>query len=99
MATYQKHVEADRRLVILRLLSEAHGFDLNSSIIQDALAEFGHRPSRDLLHTELLWLQEQGLLITREVTSVLVAELTQRGEDVAKGRASVPGVKRPAPSQ
>lgn len=96
---FEQHIQEDRRLVILRLLSEAQGYDLNSSILQTALANFGHRPSRDQLHTELTWLAEQGLVKTHQVHSVLVATLTSRGEDVANGLARVPGVKRPGPGE
>lgn len=95
--SYHRHLQEDRRLVILRLLLEANGHDLNSSILQSALADFGHNPSRDLLHSELAWLEEQALIKTHRVTSVLVARLTKRGADVARGRAVVPGVKRPGP--
>lgn len=97
--TYQQLVEANRRLVILRLLSEAQGFDLNNSILQGALAEVSHCISQELLHAELMWLEERGLLTVREVANVLVAKLTQRGEDVAKGRTIVPGIERPALGQ
>jgi len=96
---YQKLLQEDCRLVILRLLAEATGYDLNSSIIQAGLAEFSHRLSRDKLHGELAWLEEQGLVNTREVRSVVVAELTARGADVASGAATVPGVKKPRPGE
>lgn len=95
--SFETHIQEDRRLVILRLLAEAQGYDLNSSILQTALTSFGHRPSRDQLHTELAWLAEQGLIKTHQVHSVLVATLTSRGADVAKGLATVPGVKKPGP--
>ncbi len=85
--------------MILRLLSEAGGYDLNSSVLQSALSTFGHRPSRDQLHTELHWLAEQGLVTVSQVHSILVAKLTSRGADVAQGLAHVPGVKRPGPGE
>lgn len=97
MSGFKQHVLEHQRLVTLRLLSEATGYDLNSSILQDALESFGIRPSRDQLHTDLTWLEEQGLITTHRVGSVMVAKLTARGADVAAGRAHVPGVKRPGP--
>ena len=96
---FKTHIQEDQRLVILRLLLEAQGYDLNSAIIQMALAEFGHRPSRDQLHTELAWLEEQGLILCSQTASVKVAKLTTRGADVADGRAVVPGVKKPSPGE
>ena len=96
---FKTHIQEDQRLIILRLLNEAQGYDLNSAIIQSALAEFGHRPSRDQLHTELAWLDEQGLVHCSKKASVQVAKLTTRGADVAEGRAVVPGVKKPSPGE
>jgi len=97
--SFKKHLQEDRRLVILRLLNEANGHDLNSSILHAALNDFGHQPSRDLLHADIAWLEEQGLITSRSITSVVVVKLTKRGVDVALGRATVPGIKRPGPEE
>lgn len=93
---------ADRRLCILRFLLEDRDYSLNESLLQDALEMLGHAVSRDAVRAEVAWLAEQGLVTTREAgvgggRSVTVATLTERGADVAKGRAQVPGVKRPSP--
>ncbi|HVJ53466.1 MAG TPA: ArsR family transcriptional regulator [Aliidongia sp.] len=94
-------LQADRRLVILRLLAQSPGSAANSSIIATGLAELGHRISRDLVATELAWLAEQRLVTTETVEagmkSIVVATLTERGLDVQDGRVTVPGVKRPTP--
>ena len=90
-------VAEDQRLRILQLLDQAAGYDLNIRILGDALAALGHRPSQDKLRSELAWLEEQGLVTTHTVGSIVVATATARGLDVAQGRARVPGVKRPAP--
>ena len=97
MNDYSKMMEADRRLVVLRILAEVPGYELNSSVLQLALQGFGHNVSRDLIHTDIAWLSEQGLVSHREIASVQVAMLTARGLDVSQGRATVPGVKRPGP--
>ena len=85
----------DRRLVILRLLAEDLDHKLNTSVLQDALDLIGHGCSRDCVETECAWLEEQGLVIVEPVGHVKVIRLTGRGQDVAEGRATVPGVKRP----
>ena len=95
--SYRDAVAADMRLVILRILAAAPAYESNSSVLVIALDEFGHRTSRDVVHTELAWLAEQGLVETRTTATVVVAQLTPRGLEVAEGRASVPGVKRPSP--
>ena len=87
----------DQRLVILRSLVEA-GYDANESILDDCLALYGHKISRDLVRTHLNWLEEQGLVkIERLSNGFMIASITQRGVDVANGEAVVDGVKRPAP--
>lgn len=85
----------DQRLVILRLLSELAGYRANSSVLASALEGYGHAMTRDQVKTELRWLEEQGLVSVEDMEPVLVVTLLERGEDVAKGRATVPGVKRP----
>lgn len=94
---FKKFEEEDRRLVILRSLAEDQDYTVNSSILQQALEVWGHKVSRDRLHSDIAWLNEQGLLTYEEVSSVYVAKITQRGLDVSQGTAAVPGVKRPGP--
>lgn len=90
--------EADQRLVILRALSETQGYSANDSILHDVLNNFGHSLSRDAVRTHIRWLEEQGLLAVSKIGDrTLVASITERGVDVANGRARVDGVKRPAP--
>lgn len=96
--SYADVVEADRKLLILRLLSEAAGYRLNSSVLATALGEWGHRVSADQARTYIAWLAEQGLITAETVSDrVLVATITDRGLDVASGAALVPGVARPRP--
>lgn len=97
MSTYRELVDADRRLVTLRILEQAPAYECNSSVLQMALEEYGHSVSRDLLHNDLAWLAEQGLVVERGILTVKIATLTARGADVAKGRTTVPGVKKPGP--
>ena len=98
MSAFAKHVSEDLRLRVLQLLDKAEGYDLNIRILGAALEEIGHRQSLDKLRAELAWLEEQGLVVTRTVGSIVVATATARGLDVANGRARVPGVKRPDPA-
>lgn len=87
----------DQRLVMLRSLADA-GYDANESILSDCLDLYGHDISRDLVRNHLNWLDEQGLItVERLRDGYMVASITQRGLDVAQGRAFVDGVKRPRP--
>ena len=92
---YAQTLTEDRRLVILRVLSEMPTYKANSSIIYTLLSNWGHSPSRDQVKSDLRWLEEQQLVQVEEVGTVFLATLTERGQDVSAGRALVPGVKRP----
>jgi hypothetical protein len=87
----------DIRLVILRALEQDLGYSHNESIIHSVVERFGHKCSRDVIRTQLCWLREQGLVTIEDVAGYMVATITLRGADVACGRATVPGVKRPNP--
>lgn len=90
--------QEDRRLCILIILLQVNGFAVNEVMMREVLSKaYGHLVGRDLLHTELAWLQEQGLLSVDEIAGTQLAKLTGRGADVANGAAIVPGVKRPEP--
>lgn len=89
----------DQRLRILEVLAQDGAYSHNETVIHRALAALGHQVSADALHTQLAWLAEQGLVTTEEVGTLLVATLTRRGDDVANGRAKVPGVARPRPGR
>ncbi|ODS10938.1 hypothetical protein [Vibrio scophthalmi] len=87
----------DRRLVILRVLSESAGYTASDSNLDDSLDSWGHTVSRDVVIGEMYWLAEQQLITLREMGSTQIATITQRGLDVASGQAIHPGVKRPRP--
>ncbi|HCQ7476717.1 MULTISPECIES: VpaChn25_0724 family phage protein [Enterobacteriaceae] len=93
--SFSDYLRTDMRLVILRILSEMPSYSSNSSVIWSVLTRYGHSPSRDQVKSELRWLEEQGLVTVEDIETVLVARLSERGADVAAGRAIVPGVKRP----
>lgn len=97
MNKFVHYLTAERRLVILRILAEMPVYRANSSVLHSMLADWALESSRDQVRTELRWLEEQQLLTIEEAGdgAVLLATLTERGADVAAGRARVDGVKRP----
>jgi len=95
--SFQETLKEHLRITVLRLLDEQADYSLNESLINDLSTGFGFNPSRDRLRTELAWLEEQGLVENDDMGGLIVATLTQRGADVATGRVTVPGVKRPNP--
>lgn len=97
MSGYLEALAADRRLSLLILLETSPGATANEALLQTALAQFGHVAAADQVRGDLAWLAEQGLVTTRDTAGLMVASLTERGGDVALGRATVPGVKRRRP--
>ena len=93
--SYTDHVAEHLRITLLRLLDDSPGMCSNDSLLADAVGEYGFAPSRDKVCTELAWLKEQGLVILEDKDCTVVT-LTRRGEDVAKCRVIVPGIKRPS---
>lgn len=97
--SFQHVISEDIRLVILRALEQVDGYTLNESILHTVVETFGHKCGRDCIRTHIAWLREQGLVTIEEVAGYFVPTLTLRGADVATGRASCPGVKRPSPGR
>jgi hypothetical protein len=99
----QQLLDEDRRLVILRCLSEAHGFTLNENLLEKLLQRLRLGiVGRDVLRAHLAWLSEHGLLTVEHLpvgdgSDLWAATLTRMGHDVAKGRPW-PGVARPSPA-
>lgn len=93
--SYSDYLRKDVRLVLLRTLSEMPSYRANSSVLATMLDRWGHTVTRDQVKTELRWLDEQGLLSLDEAGSVLVATLSERGQDVSEGRAIMDGIARP----
>ncbi|KAB2888394.1 MAG: ArsR family transcriptional regulator [Desulfobulbaceae bacterium] len=89
---YRQHV----RLSLLRCLVKAADYSLNDSILCDMLRAVRFSVTRDQVRGELYWLAEQGLLRIETYDTITVAVLTERGQDVAIGTASHPGIKRPS---
>ncbi|MDH5785340.1 MAG: winged helix-turn-helix domain-containing protein [Chromatiales bacterium] len=92
-------VNEDQRLSILQALEQDPDYSQNEHTLGRMLQAVGHGISGDKLHNHLAWLREQGLIELQQVSGMYVAKLTRRGEDVALGRARVPGVARPRPGQ
>lgn len=100
MKTFVERLREDRRLVLLRLLSEQPGYRANSSNLHAGLHALAVPASRDDVTTDLHWLCDQSLVLLEsvpEVPDLVIASITSRGDDVAKGRVIVPGVRRPGP--
>lgn len=95
--SFAEFQSADRRLVLLRALEAAAQYRANSILLRRYCDTVGHVVSADAIETDLAWLGEQGLVSLEHVQGLTIATLSERGADVAHGRANQPGVARPQP--
>lgn len=102
MPEYRDVVKAHRRLEILRALDQDPSGQHNDSVLQGLLDARAHTATRDQIRTELSWLSEQDLIQLEHVgpdAEYYVAQITERGHEVAMGRTKVPGVEKPRPGR
>lgn len=90
-----KVMSEHQRLSILLALGAMNGYQTNDSMLQSACAAYGHNMSNDRVLSHLAWLKEQDLVSLEKLGSYTMAKLTSRGQDVAEGVATCPGVNKP----
>ncbi len=95
--TYAVHYEEHLRLALLRALLDCPEYQGNSSILTDLVSAVGLSATKDQVRTQVAWLSEQALTRHDDLGGLYVVWLTERGEDVARGRAVAPGVRKPSP--
>lgn len=94
--SYAEEITKARRLAILLALYFAGGYTLPRNALRDQVERTGYVSSADKFAAELSWLAEMGLIEQLELDC---CRLTERGADVALGRAQTPGVRRPGPGE
>jgi len=98
MTPYQKTLAEHRRITILRLLNDGGGV-ANESILKDGLEEVGLEAglTRAMVRDDLKFLETVGAIRQEWFgDKMVVAHLTERGADIAKGRVVIDGIKRPS---
>jgi len=94
--SFHRHLAEDRRLCILRLLTESAGSG-NDSVLHIGLEHLGHRRlCRQMVRDDLRFLESADLVRIEMVGSVMVAAITKRGVEVAEGRLEAEGIKKPS---
>lgn len=89
-------MNADRRLVILRLLVEYRGA-LNSSALESSLRAFHRYIDRAMVNDDLEWLKLRDLVKLETLSgSVREVSVSAKGERVALGQEWVGGIARPS---
>jgi len=100
MTDYAEIKRQHLRLTMLRLLAEMPDYTLNASLLQEGADHAGVPAPRAEVEAEITWLKDAGLLSIRRFggNELIIATITDRGVEVARGRATAPGVKKPSPS-
>jgi hypothetical protein len=84
-----------QRLTVLQLLADQPSGSANDAVLCEALNAMSHVVSRDRMRELIFWLQGQNalhVLDLRMSSGLLVATLTERGHDIARGRSRIAGV-------
>jgi len=97
MSAYDAMILQSRRLTILRALAEQPSGAMNERDLLDHLDLFGHRVARADVRDLLDWLEAAGAVrLSRPVETLVVAEITRRGQDHVERRALIEGVAAPS---
>lgn len=97
MHSFAEHRREARRLAVLKVLAQMPAYEAGQHLIYQALPAEGVPSSADEVAADLDWLAEVGLVSVQRIDAVRLARITQRGLDVAAGRAHATGVARPMP--
>lgn len=93
----------DRRLVMLRCLTEVPGYEANESVLRTGLAHFGHRVGGDVVRADLMFLEDARLVtidrLQKPGGELWITALTGAGREVADGDRVSAGVKRREPGE
>lgn len=93
----------EARLLVLRMLLSAPGYQLHERVMRDVAADMGYHLSGDLFRSLVAWLGEMSLVSVRhiegEILPGVVCRLLERGYDIATGAGTTPGVARARPER
>ena len=87
MDSFKDFATENRKLALLQILSGAGGYEYGEHVLRSALDSVAHKVSSARLRTDIDELAEQGQVEKSVESTVLCAKLTERGLEVAEGRA------------
>jgi len=97
MSNYSAFMQRDLRLTILKSLAAQPGYTANETVLQHEAEAVGIKRPREVIRTEMRFLEGLGAIDLREFGSVLIGTLKQRGHDHVKALALLDGVNPPSP--
>ena len=97
MTNYGDFVAQDRRLVILRILRGIQERRANQYVLRGALRSMGYDEIVPTVANDLAFLGKQGLVRVEDLPpDILLATLTDLGDQAARGVIRIQGVAVPA---
>jgi hypothetical protein len=96
-STFADVRRAARRRDILLLAEQSPRIGLSEELLALGLEGRGLAAGRDAIALDVTWLEGEGLVRTQTGDDQRIVIITQRGSDVARGLADVPGVARVGP--
>jgi hypothetical protein len=95
--SYDEYTARDRRLVILIVLSKLSERRANQYVMRSALRDQGYDELVPTVVNDLAFLRKQGLVTIEELPSdMLLATITDLGDQAARGVVRIQGVAVPA---
>ena len=100
MPSIKQLMRADARRAILQILAQDSGYSCNDAILRTAVDRAtAITLTAQEIRDHLAWLEDRGAVTTESVPPYILAKLTDRGMELARGHETMDGVSRPAPSQ
>ncbi len=99
MKDYTDTLSKHRRLTILKFLADSPEYTSNASILVEVCDNFGVASTHDQIAGELSWLKENGFVSYKDDADFIVVSATERGVEIARGKARHKGVQQPRPGQ
>lgn len=93
---FNRHMEEDARLVMLKELGAQTNYSLNDTILLAVCEAFGHNRSRDWVRTQLRAMADLGAVTLVPAGSTLIATATEKGIDHLLRRSWIEGIARPS---
>lgn len=94
---YHERFNEEVRLIILKALQDEPSGRMSDSMLEIVLEAFAVRRSREFIRTQMKWMETQAAAVKlTSVGTVIIAELTQAGEDHLLRRISIEGIKPPS---
>lgn len=93
--SYVNALAEQRRIAILQCINADPDHKLNDALLRSLLMQLDVGVSLSVLHCDLAWLEERGLISTQKLPGCMSIYLLQEGIDTAEGMVAVPGIARP----